>query len=141
MSKPSSLVRRSGQRLGRLGELVLVCFGLLTLYFADPPSMERPNRKQWVVLWSGAVWTVGSLVIAEDYLFRALLAGFIVTALLFWQLSSRRHTNQQQISIASTNFPAASDHNPEGQQPQPADASTPVESGAPTVVQLGDQQA
>lgn len=49
--------------------------------------MNRPTRSQWIVLWLGALWVLLCLAIAEDYVVRAAVAGFIVTALLYWQLA------------------------------------------------------
>jgi len=92
--------------------------------------MERPNRKQWVVLWCGVAWTLGSLVVAEDYLVRALLAGFVVTAVLFLQLGNRRDASQQVPSAAPPVFPPISEPNLEIRQPSPDDASPRVESQA-----------
>jgi uncharacterized protein DUF2569 len=63
----------------------------LTLYFAATLPMERPNGKQFLVLWSGVAWTLASLVVAGDYLARALIGGLVVTAALFWQLSGKTH--------------------------------------------------
>jgi hypothetical protein len=102
--------------------------------------MERPNRKQWVVLWSGVIWTVGSLVIAGDYLVRALLAGLVVTAVLFWQLSGSRDENRQPLNTAPPILPPSSDPNVEALQPPPTEASTPVESNHPTLVTSAAQQ-
>lgn len=49
--------------------------------------MLRPNAKQWAVLWSACAWTVAALVIAEDYVFRAVFGGWLVGALAYWQLA------------------------------------------------------
>jgi len=52
--------------------------------------MTRPTRSQWIVLWVGALWTLLSLAIADDYVVRAVIAGAVLTALLFWQFSPRK---------------------------------------------------
>jgi Protein of unknown function (DUF2569) len=92
--------------------------------------MRRPNVKQWIVLWSGAAWAVGSLLIAEDYLARALIAGFIVTALLFWQLGGKRaaieHPQQTSPPDAPPEAAPTISPSPEGQQL--ADAAPLAES-------------
>jgi len=118
---------------------VLVCYRFLTLYFASTLRMKRPNRKQWIVLWAGAAWTVGSLVIAEDYLVRALLAGLVVTALLFWQLSGR-HDTQQPLGAAASGVPPTPHLNHEPRQPPSVDTSTPIQSNPRVLVDPEAQQ-
>lgn len=49
--------------------------------------MQRPNLKQWAVLWLGALWTVGALIIADEYVWRAIFGGVVLTALAFWQFA------------------------------------------------------
>ena len=106
--------------------------------------MERPNVKQWIVLWSGAAWTVGSLLIAEDYLARALIAGFIVTALLFWQLGGKRDVSQQPQQAPPPEAPPeiapAVSPNPEVQQPASIDDASPAESNPTASVEPAAQQ-
>jgi hypothetical protein len=84
--------------------------------------MNRPTRSQWIVLWLGAFWVLLSLAIAEDYVVRAAVAGFIVTALLYWQLSPHelnpsttshsldRRPSHSSITSSSFSPPSADPH-------------------------------
>lgn len=65
----------------------------------------RPTRWQWVVLWAGVVWIVGSLVLAEEYVVRPVFGGLLVTGLLYWQLSGRGHTHAPK-TIDDTSRPS-----------------------------------
>src|SRR5262245_50026246 len=51
--------------------------------------MNRPARRQWVVLWLGTLWILVTLAVADEYFVRGVVAGLVVTALLFWQLSPK----------------------------------------------------
>jgi hypothetical protein len=102
--------------------------------------MERPNVKQWVVLWCGAIWIVGSLLIAGDSVVRSLIAGCVITALLFLQLGGKRGDSQQSRRAALSGLPPTSDANLEAVKPPLADAVPAVESNpagaiAPTAQQ------
>ncbi len=96
--------------------------------------MDRPNVKQWVVLWSGAAWTVGSLLIAGDYVVRALIAGVVVTALLFWQLGGKRGARSQPPQAAPPGPPLIADPSPEAPQPALAEVAAPTESTSATPI-------
>jgi hypothetical protein len=54
-----------------------------------------PNRTQWVVLWSAAIWTIFALVAIEEYVLRAVFGGWVVAGLTFWQLAGARTTDNQ----------------------------------------------
>jgi hypothetical protein len=49
--------------------------------------IQRPTRSQWIVLWLGAIWVLGSLAVVDEYVARAAVGGLIVTLLLYWQMS------------------------------------------------------
>jgi hypothetical protein len=49
--------------------------------------MNRPSRKQWLVLGCGAIWVVLNLLFAERYAVASLLAAAIVCGLFYAQLA------------------------------------------------------
>lgn len=62
--------------------------------------MQRPTGRQFVVLWGGALWILLSLAVAEDYVVRAVIAGVVVTGLLYWQLSPRPTATSAEAASA-----------------------------------------
>lgn len=71
--------------------------------------MTSPSRSQWIVLWLGAIWCVGSLLIAEDYVWRAIAAGGILTALGYFQLQAKANRSRE-VSKAPVDVAAFAGH-------------------------------
>jgi hypothetical protein len=67
--------------------------------------MNRPARRQWVVLWLGALWILVVLAVADEYVVRGVLAGLVITALLFWQLTPKAPTPQSPAQSPKTQPP------------------------------------
>jgi hypothetical protein len=61
--------------------------------------VTRPRPIQWVVLWLGALWMVGSLLVAEEYILRALVGGGLVTALAYWQLQGHSRPRRGDATL------------------------------------------
>ena len=57
--------------------------------------MVQPNKWQWTVLWAACVWTVLALIVAEDYVLRAVFGGWVVAALAYWQFSFFGSANER----------------------------------------------
>lgn len=74
----------------------------------------KPTRFQWLVLWVGTLWTLGALVVADEYVGRAVFAGLLVTALLYWQLAPSNREFKPDQTPRPLDADAPKDH------PQPA---------------------
>ena len=49
--------------------------------------MIRPNTQQWTVLWAICAWTIIALFVAEDYVVRMVFGGWVIGALVYWQIA------------------------------------------------------
>src|SRR4051794_18145507 len=72
--------------------------------------MHTPNAKQWVVIWGAALWIVGSLVAAEEYVWRSVVGASLVAGIAYWHLDVRKRARASRAVLAAA-APAAVGHN------------------------------
>jgi hypothetical protein len=69
-------------------------------------ALNRPIRRQWFVIWAGAICTLVALVVAEEYLLRAVFGVLLVTVLLYWQLTPTSQRDDT-VNVVADSVPEA----------------------------------